>query len=406
MGRWVIGLLLTACAGAWADEPVAAKDWARALAGVPSYVWADGPVRDKARKELEALLDRPLTKAQAKQLAELLAKGDPFKTEKTASGTFEIPAGEGSEKTKVWFAIPPKYRKAKEPAGLVIACHGGPPQDLAQAFTLAPQEFSYFSSPVQQYGLFLCAPAWTGDPTAIVLETIREASKRWNIDRNRVWMVGHSAGGVASFMVAPPWADRFAGIAPFVCGIEHGNRLNNTRLLPVYHVLGLKDNPFFLETGRKNSKKLQEVGGPLKVVEKNGGHDVYPDECDKCLAWLTPQPRRFWSKEVSWSPDSARTAGGFYWVESEAGATSGRGGKAAWKVSVGADNAVTVEGDGVTGLLLCDELVDLDKPVTVKRGDAEAFAGAAPRTLRVALEWVAATGDFSAVPCARVKLAE
>ncbi len=389
-------------------QEVPTAEWKKALAAVPTAVWGNGPVRDQARSRLQPLLDRPLAKAQARGLLETLAKGNPFLEEDSVSGTLEIEIGEGGEKTKVWFQLPSKYRKAHAPVGMVFAMHGGPAGSLKEAFGIAPQEFSYFQSQAQQHHLLLLAPAWIGDPTKLVMETYRRACARWNIDRNRVWMVGHSAGGVASFMVAPPWADRFAGIGPFVCGMEHGRRLDNAWNLPVYHVIGLKDNAFFVATARKNNERLKEAGGPLQVVEKKGGHDVYPDECTSSLEWLVARPRRFWVKDVHWSGDDARTEGGFYWVETGDGGYvgAGRGSAFLWRVAIQEGNRIRVEGDDPGTLHLSDELLDLDRPVTVVREDEEIFSGPVTRTLRAALEWVERTGDFSAVPTARLKLPE
>jgi hypothetical protein len=201
-------------------------------------------------------------------------------------------------------------------------------------------------------------------------------------------------------MVGPPNADRFGGIAPFVCGIEHGDRLLNAFNFGVYHVLGKKDNEFFLSTGRKNSEKLKEAGGPLVVVEKDGGHDVYPDECEKSLEWLAARPRAFWSKDVRWRADSARTAGGFYWIDPFATSAT-----ASFTAKVDG-NRITITGARPAEIVLSDALVDLDKPVTVVVEGETAFEGTVERTLRVALEWVAERRDFSTVPVARLRLAK
>ncbi len=129
-----------------------------------------------------------------------LARGNPFLAEERAEGTLDLPRGDAAGPTRAWVQLPPKYRKTRSPTGLVIALHGGPAQTLKDAETLAPQEFSYFASAAGQQAMILVAPAWTGDPTALVLEILRVASSRWNVDRNRVYLVGHSAGGVGSFM--------------------------------------------------------------------------------------------------------------------------------------------------------------------------------------------------------------
>jgi hypothetical protein len=218
------------------------------------------------------------------------------------------------------------------------------------------------------------------------------------VDRSRVWLVGHSAGGVASFMVGPPFADRFAGIAPFVCGMEHGDRLKNAWNFAVYHVLGKKDNAFFLETGRKNTEALKKAGGALEVVEKDGGHDVFPDECDKSMAWLAARPRNFWSKDVRWTKDDARADGGFLWVD-----PYGKSAPGTFTAKV-EGNTITITGARPAEIVLSDALVDLDKPVIVLVETETAFQGDVKRTMRVALEWVEARRDFSAVPVARIAL--
>ncbi|MCE9580947.1 MAG: hypothetical protein K8T20_00370 [Planctomycetes bacterium] len=381
-------------------EAQAAKEIAEAVRLAPAWLWADAKSRDEVRKSFESreVLDRPLTKDQAKALLDMLAAGNPYLTDKTNSGVLEVLTGKDGETTKAWYQLPPGYKPKDKPPGLVIALHGGPAPDYKTAFVTAPQEYSYWTGPAGKQKLILASPAWIGDPTRVVMETIEACAKKWNVDRSRVWLVGHSAGGVGSFMVGPPNADRFAGIAPFVCGMEHGDRLKNAYNFGVYHVLGKKDNAFFLSTGRKNSDVLKAAGGALEVVEKEGGHDVYPDECDKSLAWLVARPRNFWSKDVRWTKDAARTGGGFLWIDPY-GTTEP--GTFTAKVD---GNTIAISGARPAELVLSDSLLDLDKPATVTIGGETVFEGPVTRTLRAALEWVEARGDFSAVPVARVLL--
>lgn len=399
----VLPLLLALAAAAQEpakkSEAQSAREIADAIRHVPHWLWAEGKGREEVRKVVEAadVLDRPLTRRQAQGLLDLLAGGNPWLTDKTNSGVLEIPTGKDGETTKAWFQLPPGYKPGKDkPPGLVIALHGGPAPDYKTAFVTAPQEHSYWTGPAAKQKLILCSPAWIGDPTRVVMETIEGAARRWNVDRSRIWLVGHSAGGVGSFMVGPPNADRFAGIAPFVCGMEHGDRLKNAYHLAVYHVLGKKDNAFFLDTGRKNSEKLREAGGALQVVEKDGGHDVFPDECDKALAWLAARPRVFWSKDVRWTRDPARGPGGVFWIDTEAAP-----GSFTAKVD---GNTITITGIRPSALFLSDLLLDLDRPVTVTVDGETVFEGIVPRTLRTALEWVDTRKDFTTVPVARVSL--
>jgi hypothetical protein len=199
-------------------------------------------------------------------------------------------------------------------------------------------------------------------------------------------------------MVGPPQADRVAGIAPFVCGMEHGDRLKNARHFAVYHVLGKKDGAWFVETARKNVERLREAGGPLEAVEMDGGHDVFPGECAKALAWLAARPRNFWAKDVRWHPDPDRTSGGFFWIDPWATTACG-----AFSAKV-EGNAVTIDGHRPESIALSDALVDLDRPVTVSIGGTVVFDGQVSRTMRTALEWVESKRDFSAVPVARVTI--
>jgi hypothetical protein len=399
--RLSLCFVLTAGLVARAQDAPSAKAVADAIRSAPAWVWAEGKAGEAARKSMEAkgVLDAPLTKAQSQSLLATLAAGNPYLADKTPSGVMEVPTGKEGETTKVWFQLPPGHKPGKDkPPGLVIALHGGPAPDFKTAFQTAPEEHSYWTGPASKQKLILASPGWIGDPTRIVMETIEAVAKRWSLDRSRVWLVGHSAGGVGSFMVGAPNADRFAGIAPFVCGIEHGDRLLNAYNFGVYHVLGKKDNAFFLSTGRKNSEKLREAGGPLMVVEKEGGHDVYPDECEKSLAWLVARPRNLWAKEIRWRADSARPSGGFFWVDPFA--TSSTGSFTA-KVE---GNEIRITGARPTELVLSDALVDLDKPVKVLVEGEVAFEGVVSRTMRVALEWVSQRRDFSGAPVARVKL--
>ena len=137
--------------------------------------------------------------------------------------------------------VPASY-DAAEPAPLIVLLHGygssGPGQD------------AYFgvSDLAEDYGFLFIAPTgtveaageqrtfWNAsaaccnfqgsevDDVAYVVGLIDAVSEEWSVDRDRVYLVGHSNGGFMSYRIAYEHPDRIAAIASLAGAAQGGQR--------------------------------------------------------------------------------------------------------------------------------------------------------------------------------------
>lgn len=78
--------------------------------------------------------------------------------------------------------------------------------------------------------------------TDFILVIIDEMSKRYNIDRNRVYLSGFSMGGMMTYHAATKIADYIAAFAPVSGYLMGGPKTNSSRPIPIIHTHGTTDD--------------------------------------------------------------------------------------------------------------------------------------------------------------------
>ena len=103
-------------------------------------------------------------------------------------------------------------------------------------------------------GYIVIAPKWTVEHQrkykysarehAVVLNSLRDACRRFAIDTDRVYISGHSIGGDAAWDIALAHPDLWAGVIPIAALAERycDHYRENAKLLPFYVVCGELDN--------------------------------------------------------------------------------------------------------------------------------------------------------------------
>ncbi|MBT8036740.1 MAG: dienelactone hydrolase family protein [Verrucomicrobiae bacterium] len=199
---------------------------------------------------------------------------------------------------------------------------------------------------------------------------------------NRVYLMGYSAGGDGVYQLAPRMADRFAA-ASMMAG--HPNDANPLALrnLPFMIFMGGNDrayrrNEVAAEWGKQLAKLKQADahGYEHKVTLYKGlGHWMNGKDAE-ALPWMAQRIRNPWPKKVVWY-QSKRTHDRFYWLAvPEKSAT---GGQQVTAEVTGQSIAVVVKGRNDIILRLSDQLLDLDRPVTVTVNGKEVFKGGVER---------------------------
>lgn len=189
-----------------------------------------------------------------------------------------------------------------------------------------------------------------------------------DVDWNRVYVMGYSAGGDGVFQLAPRMADRWAAAAMMA---GHPNETSP---------LGLRNVPFALQMGGRDSAynrnkiavKWKEQLAELRAADKAGYEHfvkIYPDkghwmdrEDAVAIPWMAKYVRNPVPHRVVWKQDDV-THSRFYWLAVD---DENRRARTEIRAEV-EDQTVTVQGDVERlTVLLDDRLLDLNKPVTVR----------------------------------------
>jgi hypothetical protein len=218
-----------------------------------------------------------------------------------------------------------------------------------------------------------------------------------DVNPNRVYVLGYSAGGDGVYKIAPRMADHWAAAAMMA---GHPNGVS---------MLSLRNVPFALQVGGNDSaynrnKVGKEYGEKLDALQKDDPkgyehfvkiHEGKPHwmggEDKIALPWMAkftrnPIPDRVVWKQTGTPHDRS------YWLAVPAG--QGKVGALVAAKRQGQTVEVTAA-EGVDKLLirLDDRMLDLDKPVTVTHAGKPLFTGTPPRTVAVLARTLAGRGD-------------
>ncbi|WP_425614324.1 peptidase [Anatilimnocola sp. NA78] len=175
-----------------------------------------------------------------------------------------------------------------------------------------------------RHGYIVIAPIWTREHQreyeysirehAAVLLSLRDATRRFSIDTDRVFLSGHSMGADAAWDIGLAHPDLWAGVMPIVPRADkYISRYNeNGRNLPMYFVCGEKDGDKWQVNSPDWEKYLKYVGYDSIVVQMQGrGHEHFHDEIQNLFEWMNFHRRSFFPK--SFKANSLRPWDNFFW---------------------------------------------------------------------------------------------
>ncbi|HKG06704.1 MAG TPA: dienelactone hydrolase family protein [Pedobacter sp.] len=285
-----------------------------------------------------------------------------------------------------------EYRKlGDKPAGgrsLYISMHGGgntspkanDQQWKNQISLYTPAEGIYLAprAPTDTWNL------WHEDHIdTMFLQIIKAAVLMEEVNPNRVYVMGYSAGGDGTFQIASRMADHWAAAA-MMAGHPGDAAALNLRNLPFAIYMGgadgaYKRNELAAVWGEKlDSLESTEPGSFKHDVHIYEGMPHWMSRKDTvAVPWMASFTRNPLPKKVAWKQDD-RHHDTFYWLgvpisEAKTGAES--------IVSI-SGNVISVEKNEHTELhiYLNDILLDLDKKVKVLHNGEVVFNGKVPRS--------------------------
>ncbi len=296
--------------------------------------------------------------------------------------------------------LPPEYRHGR-PYPLLIVLH--------QAGESAKEMLARWSESAAEHGYILVAPQWQSDGAmsggytfseqehAVVLDTLRDLRRRFNVDEDRVFLFGLGDGGAMAFDVGLGHPDLFAGVLPMgaapqfnaeICWrngqylpfyIMHGNRGPNGDKVRKQFELWVQRNFPMIWVDYKG-RGVEWFGGevptmfdwmrnkrrvfPLRRLGTDGNGQQFGNEfctlraCDNHFYWLSSDDIRNIRHAETWNRRIVQPASLFA------------------EISVGEkSNHIRVKATGVGQLTIWlgrnskgEDMIDFDKPVTVTVG--------------------------------------
>ena len=220
----------------------------------------------------------------------------------------------------------------------------------------------------------------------------------YEVDPNKVYLMGYSAGGDGVYQLAPRMADRFAAAA-MMAGHPNETSPLGLRNLPFTIHMGENDTPY------NRNKVAAEWKGKLKDL-RNNDPEGYPHlvkiHKDKghwmelldtvAITWMSSYRRNPFPKKVVWKQDDV-THNRFYWLRDENPT------ERSLIVASIEGQTIEIENTSVSDftIMLNDFLLDMDKSVTVKFGGKEIFNGIVYRKSATIMETVTEYGDPKSV---------
>lgn len=174
-----------------------------------------------------------------------------------------------------------------------------------------------------RHGYIVISPEWTiphqtkyefsAKEHAAVLNSLRDACRRFSIDTDRVFLSGHSIGGDAAWDIAFAHPDLWAGVIPIAALGEKyiSHYAENARRLPAYYVCGELDGDKMIRNAKEWDKYLR-YRYDVTVAEFRGrGHEHFYDEILALFDWMGRKRRDFFPQ--AFKASAMREEDNFFW---------------------------------------------------------------------------------------------
>eukprot|EP00913_Durusdinium_trenchii_P028475 g26703.t1 len=258
---------------------------------------------------------------------------------------------------------------------------------------------------------------------AVVIESIRDARKRFRVDSDRVFLSGHGSGGDAAFDIGMSHPDLFAGVIP-INGISDKYcrwYYTNTQHLPFYVVDGELARKSMQRNGREMNRMMYDpLGGKFDVIYcqyVGRGYESFYEEIESIFEWMGRLKRSKYISEINarvLRPSDDR----FYWVRASGfpavvnnnnvlveGTKRTAPRAMPMQVRVARANRIMINSGALHHTLwLTPDIIDFDQPVEVRKAGRRKFKGVLKRDIEVLLEDLRVRGDREKPYWARLEI--
>lgn len=207
-----------------------------------------------------------------------------------------------------YIRIPETYVR-DAPSGVALIGHGG--NSSMSEMEARQTAFGYlqaYARMANENNLILVAPAtergWSPIGESLLLSSLWQVQSQYNVDPDRVYVLGQSMGGHLSWRVAMHMADRWGAVSPQSGGYNwvddpmQGDRVWAVFGVPGYATWGTTEPYMLRETNTILFNWLNENHYPWIGVQKSGGHDIYADEVPTIGQFFNDNPRDMYRQRV------------------------------------------------------------------------------------------------------------
>ncbi len=191
----------------------------------------------------------------------------------------------------------PKGFNEKEKHPLLFFMHGAGTRGNVLA-NLMGNAFFVETAKYEDFPFVVAAPLCSEDTWFDMMETLKAWIKEMialpYVDTERVYLMGNSMGGYASWQLGMSLPEIFAAIVP-ICG---GGMYWNARRLasvPVWAFHGEKDNVVSVEESKKMTAAVNACGGSAKLtLYAENAHDAWTDTYrnPEVFSWLLARKKQ------------------------------------------------------------------------------------------------------------------
>ena len=213
----------------------------------------------------------------------IFATASGFGAQKAVKSMTRLPKGISSTDViptwKFLLHLPSDYSKSGKPWPMIFYLHGrslrgndlnalkryGPP-----AFLDRTPDFPFVVVSPQ-----LPENSW---PAKSLLSLLDEVTRKYHVDRDRIYLTGVSMGGGGAWYLAAADQNRFAAMAP-LCGVGDSSIVPNLTRIPIWAFHGDQDKVTALGPHKRLVEAVQKAGGNAKITvipDGTHGNIIYP----------------------------------------------------------------------------------------------------------------------------------
>ena len=185
-----------------------------------------------------------------------------------------------------------------------------------------------------RHGYIVLAPAWSKPRQTkyeysprehrAVLTALRDATRRFSIDADRVFLSGHALGGDAAWDIAVAHPDLWAGLVTIGAKSGYGKQApqyitfydDNARHFPMYFVFGELDSGKMADNALPLNNYMRAGFDAIVVQYQGRGNEHFFEEIHRIYDWMSLQKRTLPTNrdgEYEFTAKSMRQLDRFFW---------------------------------------------------------------------------------------------